>query len=152
MITIKPPGKIVISTAQSLFLAGSIEMGRAENWQNTLEQRLENFDITILNPRRDNWNASWEQTINCPQFREQVEWELEGLEKASLIPMYFDPNTRSPITLMELGLFAKDKKIVICCPFGFWRRGNIEVVCNKYDIPLFSNIELWIQEIKNRLN
>jgi len=32
-----------------------------------------------------------------PQFRGQVEWELEGLERASVVAMYFAPATRARI-------------------------------------------------------
>ena len=35
---------------------------------------------------------------------------------------------RAPITLLELGLFARSGKLIVCCPDGYWRKGNIEVV------------------------
>src|SRR5687768_13327093 len=38
-----------------------------------------------------------------PKFREQVEWELAGLERADLIAMWFAPDTKSPITLLDRG-------------------------------------------------
>jgi len=41
-------------------------------------------------------------------FVEQVTWELNALAYADLILMYFDPRTKSPITLLELGCFSKD--------------------------------------------
>ena len=59
----------------------------------------------------------------------QVEWELEGLELCDIIIMYFDSNTKSPISLLELGLFAHKKKMIVFCPNGFWRKGNVDVVC-----------------------
>ncbi|MGL4424391.1 MAG: nucleoside 2-deoxyribosyltransferase domain-containing protein, partial [Gemmataceae bacterium] len=86
-----------------VFLAGSIEMGRAEDWQSLVEQALADLPIVILNPRRDAWDASWEQSIQNPLFREQVEWELAGLERATVVGMYFAPSTQAPITLLELG-------------------------------------------------
>jgi hypothetical protein len=127
---LKPPAPITLADNEpTVFLAGSIEMGRAEHWQSMVEQALADLPITILNPRRDEWDASWEQSINNPQFREQVEWELEAQERASIIAMYFAPGTQAPITLLELGLFARSGKLVVCCPPGFWRRGNVQVVC-----------------------
>ena len=68
----------------SVFLAGSIDMGSAEDWQAQFERFLSDLDVLILNPRRDEWDASWEQSITNPLFREQVEWELTGLERKSL--------------------------------------------------------------------
>jgi hypothetical protein len=56
------------------------------------------------------------------------------MENADLIALYFDPKTKSPISLLELGLFANSKKLVVCCPEGFWRKGNVDVVCERYGI------------------
>ena len=118
----------------SVFLAGSIEMGQAENWQTKVEASLADCEVVIFNPRRDDWDSSWKQSIDDPQFREQVEWELDALERADVIVMYFDPGSKSPISLLELGLFARSGKMVVCCPQGFWRKGNVDIVCAKYGI------------------
>ena len=133
---LKPPTPLPDSfTNPTVFLAGSIEMGRAEAWQHIVETSLEQRSITILNPRRDDWDASWQQELANPQFRAQVEWELAAQERADLIIMYFAPNTQAPITLLEFGLFARSNKLVVCCPTGYWRKGNVDVVCARYDIP-----------------
>lgn len=122
------------TTIPKVFLAGSIEMGLAEKWQLKLVNLFIDFNVIFLNPRRDDWDSSWEQSINNPQFLEQVEWELNGLEYSDIIVYYFSPNTQSPITLLELGLFANtDKQIIVCCPDGFYRKGNIEILCKKYN-------------------
>jgi hypothetical protein len=135
----------------SLFLAGSIEMGAAEHWQSEVEHDLADLDVVLLNPRRDDWDASWVQSIANPQFREQVEWELEGLERASLVAMYFAPSTKSPVTLLELGMCARSGKLVVCCPEGFWRRGNIEVVCARYGVPLVDELSELIELLRSKL-
>ena len=133
---LKPPTPLPDSfTNPTVFLAGSIEMGRAEAWQQIVETSLEQRSITILNPRRDDWDASWQQELANPQFRAQVEWEMAAQERADLIVMYFAPNTQAPITLLEFGLFARSNKLVVCCPTGYWRKGNVDVVCARYDIP-----------------
>lgn len=118
----------------TVFLAGSIEMGKAADWQTQLTNELSHLDITILNPRRDDWDSSWEQTIKNEQFKTQVRWELTALEQADIVVMYFDPATKSPISLLELGLFAKTGKLIVCCPEGFWRKGNVDIVCSEYGI------------------
>jgi hypothetical protein len=134
---LKPPGVLAVDdSARVVFLAGSIEMGTAEDWQTKLTSALGDREVVVLNPRRDEWDASWRQSIEEPRFREQVEWELAGLERADVIAMWFEPATRSPITLLELGLHARSGKLIVGCPPGFWRRGNIEVVCAKYGIAL----------------
>ncbi len=105
---LKPPAVLRRDESlPSIFLAGSIEMGQAEDWQTSLENSLQDQNCVILNPRREEWDASWEQSINNPPFREQVEWELDAQERAGFIAMYFAPDTRAPITLLDLGLAAR---------------------------------------------
>jgi hypothetical protein len=147
----KPPAPIVLAAStRSVFLAGSIEMGVATDWQAQLAEALPS-DIAILNPRRDAWDATWRQSIDEPKFREQVEWELDGLERADVIAMWFVPDTKSPITLLELGLHARGGKLVVGCPAGFWRRGNIEVVCARYAIPLHAAWDAFVSDVTSRL-
>lgn len=71
---IKPPYSLEnIQNKFSVFLAGSIEMGLAENWQEQIEKAFdESEDIYLLNPRRDDWDSSWKQSIEDEQFNEQV--------------------------------------------------------------------------------
>ena len=121
-------------TDYTLFLAGSIEMGTAEEWQTRISLYLADKNVLIFNPRRQDWDSSWEQKIENDKFREQVEWELNALEEVDKILIYFDPETKSPISLLELGLHAKSGKVVVCCPEGFWRKGNVDIVCKKYGI------------------
>ena len=148
---LKPPAPIALGGKRSVFLAGSIEMGLAEPWQAQVEHALADLDVVILNPRRDEWDASWEQSIRNPQFRGQVEWELAAQEQADVVAMYFAPATKAPITLLELGLAARSGKLVVCCPDGFWRKGNVEVVCDRYRIPLVADLTSLIAQVRGRL-
>jgi len=150
MREIKSPNDITFGGLTSIFLGGSIEMGTAEDWQTRLVNDLTNYSGIILNPRRDNWDPSWKQSIYNPQFREQVEWELDALSCASIVIFYFDPKTMSPITLMELGLAAASgSNVVVCCPDGFWRKGNVEIICVRFAIPLYDNYEDLLVYLKN---
>jgi hypothetical protein len=133
----------------SVFLAGTIEMGKAVDWQKQLEAELSDVMVDIFNPRRDDWDASWEQSINNPQFLEQVTWELDHLDEADIIFLYFVPGMMSPISLLEFGLYAKTGKLVVVCPDGFWRQGNVEVVCKRYNIPFFKNLGDGILKVRN---
>lgn len=140
MLEVKAPHAYELAE-RMVFLAGSIEMGKAENWQTKLTEQFKDTDVTILNPRRDDWDSSWVQSIENAQFREQVEWELKALEDATHILMYFDPNTKSPISLLEFGLYAQSGKLIVCCPDGFWRKGNVEIVCNRYHVPMVDSFD-----------
>ena len=154
-----PPG-----LQRRVFLAGSIEMGKAERWQERIVAALseaeaaakananakkgtEAGDLVILNPRRDDWDDSWEQRADDPQFSEQVNWELDMLDAADVVVMYFAPGTKSPVSLLEFGLCARSGKLRVCCPEGFWRRGNIEMVCRRNRIPLFETLDDLIADL-----
>lgn len=135
-------------TKKAIFLAGSIEMDKAVNWQKRCEEELSEKYI-IFNPRRDSWNSSWEQSIDNPQFKEQVTWELNALEQSDIIIMFFANNTKSPISLLELGLFAHSNKMKVVVEKGFWRKGNIDIVCERYDIQQYDSLDILLEEILN---
>lgn len=159
MRVIKAPNKWVteITKERSIFLAGSIEMGVAENWQEKLTRLLADKSVLLLNPRRDDWDSSWEQKIENDKFREQVEWELDAMERAGLVVMYFDKTTKSPITLLELGIVGMARRhdkahpLIVCCPEGFWRKGNVDIVCKRLGIKQVDTIEQLAEEIRGQI-
>lgn len=141
------PPEEILKNKHSVFLAGSIEMDKAENWQTHFIDEISG-NILVLNPRQESWDSSWEQTIDNPQFVEQVTWELDMLDASTTIVMYFDPSTKSPISLLELGLYAKTGKLLVCCPEGFWRKGNVDVVCKRLNVPVFESLDGLIEGFK----
>jgi hypothetical protein len=66
---------------------------------------------------------------------------MDRLNECDIIFMYFSPGTKSPISLLELGLHADSRKMIVCCPDEFWRKGNVEIVCSRHNIPLHDNLE-----------
>lgn len=141
MKVIYAPNSLTGLKGHVVFLAGSIEMNTATEWQEDLITLLSPLHITVLNPRRYSWDSSWKQEMSNPNFYEQVNWELQAMDIANTIFMYFDPSTKAPITLLELGLYATSNKLCVCCPEGFWRKGNVDIVCAKYNIPQVTSLE-----------
>lgn len=144
MKEIKPPHSIVKNSNKGwhkVFLAGTIEMGNSEDWQTKVSNALTDRPFTILNPRRVDWDSSWSREFENPQFYQQVTWELNALDKADFIILYLLPDSKSPISLLELGLYANSGKLLVCCPTGFWRKGNVDIVCERFNIPVYENIE-----------
>lgn len=155
MNVIKPPHPLPTTLGDKpiLFLGGSIEMGAASMWQDRFIAALSNENVLILNPRRDDWDASWshDPTSGTP-FHGQVEWELDGQDIADIIVYYFDPNTKSPITLLELGLYATLCKAVhVYCSEEFWRYGNVKIVCDRWDISVYKDEDELIKAVKHFL-
>lgn len=154
MIEIKAPRRYetVYLTGKDIFLAGSIEMGKAELWQDKVCQELKDYRVNIYNPRRDDWDSSWIQSILNPQFYEQVTWELDHIRLADLVIFYFDPKTTSPVTMLELGIvLGQKKRAIVCCPDGFYRKGNIDVTCSEFDVPVLDTFDQMINLTKNYL-
>jgi len=136
----------------TIFLAGSIEQGSAVNWQDIVIDTLKYFDnIRVLNPRRTHWDSTWEQTLDNSKFVEQVNWELKGCCIADVVLMYFDPNTKSPISLLELGNLANGSNYgqyqIVCCPDGFWRKGNVELFCKFYDLKFTHTLPEFLDKV-----
>lgn len=147
----KAPQQIEYNGFPSIFLAGSIDMGNSEDWQSYVTKEFKDEDVNILNPRRASWDSSWTQSFDNPQFYQQVNWELNALERAHVIIMNFSKDSKAPISLMELGLFAKSGHILVCCPDEFYRSGNVQIVCDKYEIPLYKDLNKLIERIKDEL-
>lgn len=147
MKVIKPPHELKTFGNTTIFLGGSIEMGGAEDWQIKLSDTFNGERITFWNPRRDDWDSSWKQDPTPgTEFYKQVTWELNAQDNADMIVYYFDPETKSPITLLELGIY-KDKNVVVCCPDGYWRKGNVVMVCRKYGIKFVESFDNLVRAI-----
>ena len=154
MEVIKPDQKDKWYSDKSIkiFLAGSIEMGKAEDWQAAIPELFKDRqDLTFFNPRRDDWDSSWEQKESNPQFNYQVNWELDHLDKADIIFMYFSPETKSPISLLELGLYANLEKMIVCCPDDFYRKGNVDIVCARFNMPVYNTLDAAIGRLRTEL-
>ncbi|AXQ69837.1 hypothetical protein HOU03_gp431 [Caulobacter phage CcrSC] len=136
-----------------VFLAGSIDMGKAVEWQTYLTDLLSDLPITVFNPRRPDFDTALVQDISCEPFVEQVTWEIDHLDAADIVVFYFDPAGKAPVTLLELGLTCRTKTCLIVCPEGYWRRGNVQVVAKRYGLEMLDHLhevrhrigEIWIE-------
>ena len=148
MITVKTP-QIKPKPVVSVFLAGSIENGAATMWQSDVIQQLNDsygndpcVNVEVFNPRRDDWDISIDPSEPSGELQYQIEWELDHLERSDIVLMYFDENTKSPISLLELGLH-KHKQIIVFCPKAFWRSANVVVTCQYYDVDVYDTVVAW---------
>lgn len=125
----------------TIFLSGSIDVPPA-SWQATLTTFLSHLPITILNPHRSDWDSSWREEVSFEPFREQVNWELDALEAADIVAVYLGKDAKAPISFMEMGLCAgRKKKMVVACPEGFYKRGNVQIVCEKAGVQVVGSVE-----------
>lgn len=143
MIEVTAPASTANLPSPIVFLAGSIEMGDAPKWRRAVVEELAPVPGSVLNPRRSGEFDSADSSV----LRAQIQWELEALDRADLIAMYFAPVTRSPVTLLEFGLYARSRKIVVCCPEAYWRYHNVAAVCVRYAVPLVSSLKELVQHV-----
>lgn len=74
------------------------------------------------------------------------------LAEADAILFYLQPGTLSPISMLELGICLEAKrKMVVCCPSGFWRKGNIDFTCSDYGVPVIHDLERAVRRLKQIL-
>ena len=122
-------------TNQSIFLAGTIDDGKSEDWQSKLIKEFSEYNITILNPRRNNWGD-----LPNNELHKQITWELDHLEKADIIFMYIIGTSKSPISLLEMGIHIKDLKLIVVCEPEFYRYENVKITCEYYNAELYDSL------------
>lgn len=126
-----------------LFLAGGIS--GTSDWQSLVCKMLENYDIQIANPRRPGM-------MDDPNLEpEQVEWEIDHLERSKMILFWFPGPDDHPIAMYELGRWtATDKKIFVGCPKDYKRRVNIEkqMEAIRPETPIHHSLSEMVNEIK----
>lgn len=135
-----------------VFLAGSIDNGAASDWQAEVIQALGAMDVVLLNPRRADWNRAWQSSTDEREFVRQGRWELHALEQADVVLMYFVPGSQSPVTLLEFGLHAREGKLLVAAPDGFWRKANVDITADHYGVPRFASLPSLIEATRMRIN
>jgi len=134
-----------------LFLAGAIDDGRAEPWQEAMIATLADVRGTVINPRRREWDATWGRTLADPRLAAQVAWELDALERADVIAFWFPATAMAPVSLLELGLHVRGGRAIVGCMPGYHRHGNVAAVCGRYGPPLHDDFAALIAALRRRL-
>lgn len=147
VITAPNPLALASLAEQSVFLAGST----ASDWRGRLASRLADTDLVLLDPVRPDWGAGWGSDYAEPGFAAQVDWELDAQARADAVVVHFEPGSRAPVSLMELGLWAQSGKALACCPPGYWARGHVQAVCARFGVPLVDSLEGLERELRRRL-
>ena len=124
-----------------IFLAGTIDNGDSDDWQYDVFLHLAIYseifnDFTVFSPRRKNWKEDATQE----DIEDQIKWEQEKLDEADLIIMVFQDNSKSPISLLELGLYGPAGKLICFCTPNFYRYTNVKLTCEKWGIPLIEQL------------
>jgi hypothetical protein len=135
----------------SVFLAGSIDMGKARPWHDEVFSKLADLDVQLISPKRDDWDSSWEQDAHSEPFRSQVLWERAGMEAADMILYCFTKDSKAPISMYELGRYGNAKDCIVCVEEGFYRQGNLDIYCEMDGIPMYHNLDDLLTDLRTTL-
>lgn len=127
-----------------VFLAGTIDMGKSDDWQAGLLEYFSGTDgrYLLFNPRQDNWDGN-----AAGEMEYQVNWELGHLEHADMIIMNILGSSKSPVTLLEMGLHARSGKLFVACEPSFYRYDNVRITCAYYGVPLYDSLEELLEDL-----
>lgn len=131
MKLITAPSKDIFDSP-CVFLAGGIT--NCGDWQQDMVNLLKDSNLTILNPRRIDFDiAKVDNTI------EQINWECKTMWESDLVVFWFPQETVCPITLFELGLnLGRWKKVLVGVHPNYSRKLDLEV-----QVPLYNrNIKI----------
>lgn len=132
----------------SVFLAGGIT--NCANWQKEVIEELEFTNVSIFNPRQENFDIT-----NTLASHNQIEWEFNRLEQMDIFSMYFcDSESVQPICMYELGRYVVrmqnrfpsdwQKRIVVSVEDGYKRTTDVvtqlglitpDITVNLYTFP-----------------
>ena len=121
-----------------VFLAGTIDMGNSVDWQKELNEYFsgKGGKWLLFNPRQEKWDVT-----RSGEMDYQVNWELSHLEQSDYIIMNILGSSNSPISLLEMGLFARSGKMAVVCPKEYYRYDNVRITCDRYHVPLYQDLD-----------
>jgi len=134
----------IINTNPDLFLAGGIS--NCPLWQDEIIGLLEDLDITVTNPRRNELI-----TLEGEIARVQISWEFEALELSGAILFWFPKETLCPITLLELGkMMMKDKPLFVGVHPEYKRAFDVEfqLSLERPEVKVVNSIHELVQQVK----
>ncbi|GAW17628.1 hypothetical protein ANO14919_070870 [Xylariales sp. No.14919] len=149
--TIRAPSREPSRGVKTVFLAGTTMSTDDGDWRERLGELLADQPLTLYNPLRPDWDSTWREDISFEPYREQVEWELDRQETADMVVVYFHPASKAPISLLEFGLCARTGKATVVCPEGYWKRGNVQIVCRRYGIEMVNDVHALEEIIVRKL-
>ncbi|KAK0708021.1 hypothetical protein B0H67DRAFT_648134 [Lasiosphaeris hirsuta] len=135
------PARPTLIGQRSVFLAGTTTQTSGPDWRGVLADALSHLPVTIFNPLRPDWDSSWRTEPSFTPYREQTEWELDMMERADVIVVYYGPNTDAPIALLEFGLCARQGKAIVACHRDFRKRGNVQIVSQRLGVEFLEDVD-----------
>ena len=132
----------------SIFLGGS--MTETNDWREHFIEGFKSYDVSFLSPYRKNQPNITDENLdlNDPAIIEHIKWVNNAIDDAWMVFLYFDPSTKSPLSLLDFADLCKNKKAIVCCPKDFWKSTIIKTVCIEFNVQFFEDLENYIEYLK----
>jgi hypothetical protein len=79
-------------------------------------------------------------------------WELDHLNIATVIALHFDLEDPSPSGLLTLGMFAKTDRLIVSCPNAFYKKADVDIICEREDILRVDSLDLLVENTIARIS
>ena len=56
-------------------------------------------------------------------------------------------DSRSPISLLEMGLYARSGKLFVACSPDYYRYDNVRITCRRYGVPLYDSLTALLDDL-----
>ncbi len=129
---------------RSIFLAGSMDHKQEGSWREEIIAEFGTNDIF------DPTNTHHDE-LNTEQMKHHIVWELGALQQSDLILLNFLKESKSPISLVELGMYVTSNKLIFICPKEFYKSDYVHTLCNKYNTPIFNTLNEAKTLLKNSI-
>lgn len=162
----------IADTQTVIFLAGITSPPDAA-WRLELIEELAHLrHVTIADPTRPDWDDTWVEDASFAPFADQVRWELDLQDRADVLVVNFgglldaascEGRTgggaaigelpKAPISLLELGIRAgSGRRCMVVCRDGYWKKGNVQLVCERYGIKMFPSVHALAKALETELS
>ena len=141
------PSLFMPSSGVKIFLAGSIDQPEDNHWRKRaidfmrdswFNAKENNTSITVYSPRRD--DNTW-----LPEYEnEQATWDMSMLAMVDYIVLHLTGDTISPVSLLELGMFAGDPRLRLSVDDSYSRKQIVELYYTYYGNMVYSS---WLDSI-----
>lgn len=128
----------------SVFLAGAIDMGLAVDWQSLVIHQMRDVPCVLFNPRRTGG-------FTPDMLDEQIWWELNAMEIADTILMWFPADAKAPVAMFETGLWAQSGKLIVGADRKFYRRRNLELTLTRFGVEVHASLPRLIAAVQERI-
>ena len=79
---------------------------------------------------------------------DQARWTIRSSGNWTISKMQILGTSKSPISLLEMGLHAKGGKMSVICEKDVYRYDNVRITCDYYGVPLYKDLDSFLNTLE----